>query len=515
MAQKVWIGPDNGLWGNADDWSPRGVPGASDQVTIDQGYCQLDDNAGAVTIASLELSHYLAIEPATSFTVTGECNIGGPSASLILLDDADADFGSLNTAGSAIDIAGGTLTVDRFVDSGTDARTTVTVEGDAQTVDPGKLVIHSTAGLGARGVVDCDVELTGHALIQFDSGSIQTISGSGTLGIAGPYAFVAVAGQTTTNSALRNLSEIDGKLYLDDTAAALAGDLTVGGSTYLSHANLNIAGDLTIDQQGQLLMESSGCNAGAYSGDGHLILRSSAAEIDTSAGLGGEGTVTGHVQLGHSSINFASGGIDTIAKGGGLYLVGNDASIGDGPHSLPDSALTGLSHIRGSLGLGQGKMLALAGGLDLAGSLFIGVRSVMSIAKALYNTGRIVAQGQRSALDVKGVTSGDGTIVLYGSAAFEGGLKGNETLDFRDDATATIRKGQRSEFSVVNFTDRNTLHLRHELVKTLNYDGAMLSLTLASGQTQHIAFSGDFGEVTFKRDGYGGTDILATPSHGH
>ena len=56
------------------------------------------------------------------------------------------------------------------------------------------------AGLGAAGVITGAVDLSGHSLLEFGGGQINTIDGA--LSLSGANAFVADANATDSNSAL-------------------------------------------------------------------------------------------------------------------------------------------------------------------------------------------------------------------------------------------------------------------------------------------------------------------------
>lgn len=536
MTEKTWAGPSVGIWEKAGNWSPRGVPGASDGVEIDFGNdVTLDHAAGPVTIASLSEDGDLTVDTNASLTVTGELSVQGMFQFVEIGNGATANIGTLNFDTGNFDIGQPTsafaskpvVTVGSITTSGTSDPGNLSLEGGTAAGDVTKLVVHSAAGVGSDGVVNCGVSLDGYSLIAFDSGTINTISRFGSLTLQGTHAFVADTGQTGSNSALVDLSEVDGRLSLYEGATlALAGDLhSDAGGILLSEApsggetggNLTVAGLLTNGDEGFVFVEDgSVCAVGSYTGGGFLkVTTGGALNIGSAAGLGAAGTVTGHVQVVHGLIDFASGEIDTIAKGGSLNLIGDDAFVTNGGQTTTNAALTGLKRIQGAFGIGQGVEVAVAGPLNVSGLVLVGVQSVLSVAKSLFSTGRIVVNGSAgSTLDVKGLTSDIGTIVVGGSATFEGGIKGDAKLDFDNgNGNATVGYGPKSQFSVLDFGTGSTLDLRNEAVQHLSYDGATLSLDLASGQTQQIEFSGTFSGLGFKRDGHGGTEIFATSSH--
>jgi hypothetical protein len=117
---------------------------------------------------------------------------------------------------------------------------------------------------------------------------------------------------------------------------------------------------------------------------------------------GSPGILTGQVILnGDSLIQFASGQISTIAAGSSLVLNGSEAFIADAGHTDSNSALTGLSQIKGSLDLGGGASISTSGGLDNVGNIWLDDES--------HN---ILAGTGNTTLSVNGLLTNSGSIVV-------------------------------------------------------------------------------------------------------
>ena len=112
-----------------------------------------------------------------------------------------------------------------------------TIDLNGSSTAEAALDIRSAAGFAfAVGQLTEDVNLSGDALIEFASGQIATIAAQSELSLDGPQAFVADAANTSSNSALKGLTTIQGALHLRNgaslaTSGALtnSGAITVGG----------------------------------------------------------------------------------------------------------------------------------------------------------------------------------------------------------------------------------------------------------------------------------------------
>jgi hypothetical protein len=262
--------------------------------------------------------------------------------------------------------------------------------------------------------------------------------------------------------------------FLDNTGSLNVDQIEGSGGTILNIGEtLTNGGSLSIGNT--LLLAPDAVTAAALDNTGSIDLIGSSTnqallDVAGSAGFGIAGVLSGHVQLsGDSAIEFASGGITSLAAHASLVLNGKNAFIEDGSTGS-NSALTGLASIgagailglhraavstTGSLandgnirldtnGGNGGSSLTLAGALTNSGSLTIGNATLFGsdkvTATALHNTGSINLTGFRAnqaLLDVSG-SAGFGTAeVLSGNVA----LTGDSAIEFTGGQIATIATG--------------------------------------------------------------------------
>jgi hypothetical protein len=166
--------------------------------------------------------------------------------------------------------------------------------------------------------------------------------------------------------------------------------------------------------------------------------------VTGSAGFGVAGVLEGHVLLGDSATEFATGQITRVANGADLYLDGNDAFIEDSTILGSNSALTRLADVVGNLDLFDGasvsttgslsnsghihldlfgrggSSLTMAGTLTNSGSMEIGYPILSSsdsvTANSFVNSGGVYLKGNGAnfaALDVSGATTNNGSISIF------------------------------------------------------------------------------------------------------
>jgi hypothetical protein len=237
-------------------------------------------------------------------------------------------------------------------------------------------------GEAAPSVLATTITISGNSLLEYASGGITSISGSGNLVLNGTKSFVADASDVTHNSALTGLTSVAGVFTLQNGAsAALAGSLTVTGTLNVDAfygtfgSTLSIGGDLT--NSGTLsigISPNNGGNAGgstvtiggALSNSGTLIIsddnttaptvvtvatfndsgtlalsgsRGGKATLDITAGAAPSVLATTITLAGNSLLEFASGGITAIAGSGKLVLNGTNSFVADASDTTHNSAL--------------------------------------------------------------------------------------------------------------------------------------------------------------------------------
>jgi Tfp pilus assembly major pilin PilA len=279
---------------------------------------------------------------------------------------------------------------------------TINLVGDEFGDGTGAAELILTSG-SAPSTLSSTVTLFGPSLLEFASGGISSIAASGKLVVGGGQAFVADSGATSSDSALTGLTSVAGDFELQRGAAmTLSGGLTLGGSLNIdtiggaAGSQLGVSGDLTnsgtvnvgtgFNRDGGSTVTISGnlLNSGTLNihddtanatvvtanalttvgtinlvgdefddgtGAAELILTSGAAPSTLSS------TVT---LFGPSLLEFASGGISSIAASGKLIVGGGQAFVADSGATSSDSALTGLTSVAGDFELQHGAALSLS-----------------------------------------------------------------------------------------------------------------------------------------------------------
>src|SRR5262249_30413272 len=108
----AWIGPSSGKWTTASSWSPGGVPGSLDDVTLGLLPAPNQGNSYTVTVDSPQAAHTLAVNAGTAtlllnsgsgnaFTV-GTMNL---SAGAFTQQSGALGVGTLNITGGTFTLA--------------------------------------------------------------------------------------------------------------------------------------------------------------------------------------------------------------------------------------------------------------------------------------------------------------------------------------------------------------------------------------------------------------------------
>ena len=430
------------------------------------GSLNIDTNNGGSTGSSLSVGGDLSSSGTVSIG-TGFRSDGGSTLTIT---------GNLSNSGT-LNIHDDTATATVVTASTLTATTgSINLLGDEYGDGTGKAELVLTSG-AAPSSLSSTITLYGPSLLEFASGGISSIATGGKLVVGGAQAFVADSGATGSNSALTALSSVSGDFELQFGAAlSVTGGLTVGGSLNIDTNNggstgssLSVGGDLSnsgtvsigtgfrSDGGSTLTITGNLSNSGTLNihddtatatvvtastltattgtinllgdeyGDGtgaaELILTSGAAPSSLSS------TIT---LYGPSLLQFASGGISSIAAGGKLVVGAAQAFVADSGATGSNSALTGLSSVSGDFELQFGAALSVTGGLTVGGSLNIDTNnggstgSSLSVGGDLSNSGTVsIGTGFRS--------DGGSTLTITGN------LSNSGTLNIHDDtATATV-----------------------------------------------------------------------------
>ena len=296
------------------------------------------------------------------------------------------------------------------------------------------------------------LHLSGHALVEFESGSIERIANGAAIVINGADAFVADSSSPGSNSALSGLAENAGRLELTAGATVgIVGDLGNNGSLYVDRTGiggslLEIGGTLT-NANGLYIGNGSATtqatvSAGALVNTGYIEINGGAgATVSTLAiGSAAPSVLTGSLYLtGNALVAFAGGGsISGIANGASVIINGGNAFIAVGGSLDSNSALAGLVENAGILDLRGGAAAAITGDFVNDGTIYVDFYSAtgggsLTIGGTLTNT-RSMSFGNSSA--ALGTTISAAGLVNTGYISLYGGTGTNTSQAILDIAQA-------------------------------------------------------------------------------
>ena len=424
------------------------------------------DNSGSLVMTSGPAAAVLTVSK--NFTNTGSVQIdlggfsGGDGGSSVTV------HGTLTNGSSSFEgFAIGNATLAKA--------TTVTAAGLANsgTIDlTGGTAAATLHVMGAApATLTGTFDLSGNALLEYDSGGITAIGATGNLSLSGAQALVALKSAPTMDSALTGLVSNAGTLALENGAAlTISGDfnsftldvdnsgsggssLAVGGaltSNFLTIGNNGITHAATVTAKslansGTLAL-ASGSAAAAKLTLSNGLTNTGVVEVDTSGfGAGGSGGST--VKIGGALTNIASGfeGVfsvgnitlsrattvtaGSVTNSGTLDLTSGTAA----PKLIVGSGFTNTGFAEIDTSDAGGSVLAIGGTLTNSASGFdqgvaIGNASLskatLVTAKALANTGTIDITGAAAIAATLHITGAApmnlaGTYVLTGDALLE------------------------------------------------------------------------------------------------
>ena len=427
-------------------------------------------NSGNLNIDTGGNSSGTTLSVGGNLTNTGTVNVGTgfnrDGGSTLTISGNLVNSGTLNihddTANATVVAASALTTVG-----------TINLVGDEFGNGTGAAELILTSG-SAPSTLSSTVTLFGPSLLEFASGGISSIAASGKLVVGGGQAFVADSGATSSDSALTGLTSVAGDFELQRGAAmTLSGGLAVGGSLNIdtigvaAGSQLGVSGDLTnsgtvnvgtgFNRDGGSTLTISGnlANSGTLNihddtANATVVTANALTTVGTINLVGDEfGNGTGAAELiltsgsapstlsstvtlfGPSLLEFASGGISSIAAAGKLVVGGGQAFVADSGATSSDSALTGLTSVAGDFELQRGAAMTLSGGLAVGGSLNIdtigaAAGSQLGVGGDLTNSGTV---------NVGTGFNHDGGSTL----AISGNLVNSGTFNIHDDtANATV-----------------------------------------------------------------------------
>jgi autotransporter passenger strand-loop-strand repeat protein len=298
----------------------------------------------------------------------------GSGSTMLSVGGTLTNAGTL-TIGSTGEIAPVTVSTEFFANNGT-----LYLTGGTGS-DTNQSTLDVTSG-AAPAVLQGNYYISGHAVLEFASGSISAIAQNAGLLISGGTAFVADAANTAANSALSALTTNAGNLNLQGLVSVTLGNfvnlgttsvdtyVTEGGSTlivggtlsntnYLSIGNTSLTAPTTVSA-------GSLTNAGTIYLEGGTGTDTNAATLVVGGGMVDTGIVylLGHAGISAGSVTIANGG--TVSVGSGASLSG--ANIATAGSVIVSSGGTSIAPTiaGGSLDLTSGSIAS--GGVTFAGA---------------------------------------------------------------------------------------------------------------------------------------------------
>lgn len=349
-------------------------------TTKNGGLSGLADNAG-----SFHLGNGATVNTTVNLLNASNISIDGNSSGV--------------RGGSTLSVQG-TLTNDAFISVGNPdilAPTTLAANG----LDNIDGVININGGLGLAAVdinaaapstLEGDFNLTGNALLEFNSGAVTKLAAGSTLRLDGLGARVALQGASTTNSALTQFAVNDGVLSLLNGAKVN----TVLGTNFVNNNTVNVdgftffstfgvSGGSTLVIGGTLdnnfnfnigntnIVDPTTVRAAALDNDvnGNINIRGSATDQALLHILGAAPTsLTGDVLIeGNGLLKFGTGGLSEIGPQSSLVLIGPNAEVDDATVPGTNTALDTLTGNRGTLRFHNGANASPDGDFFNAGTL--------------------------------------------------------------------------------------------------------------------------------------------------
>jgi hypothetical protein len=282
----TWIGSsggsggDNHSWGDQNNWSPAGVPGDGDAVTIappDATHCTAHvDGVPAVTLSGLSLTQPPAL-----------CGTSITGGQLTVTGSFTWNGGTLDTPTTLAAGSVGTI-------SGSNSRLNVL----SQNLDvAGFLTLSGVTGSGA--------------------------SNTGALRIVNPYVLHVLGGGTLASSGANDITFLSccvnpAKIVNDGTISVSSGDLTVDAVQLDQHGALSASGGGRLVTSSAPITAASGAS---YSGSGGWLIENGAKAAFTGTQTVGSGF---HVELGGLAVNAGAelGGTATFTGAGALDWTG-------------------------------------------------------------------------------------------------------------------------------------------------------------------------------------------------
>jgi hypothetical protein len=265
-ASYIWSGANSSDWYDSGNWSPSGVPGAGDDVTINTGFAQI--GIGSVGVSGL--------------TISGGTLQVSSGASLAL-------NGTNVVSGGTLDI-GGTLTLSSNLDVGGNLIVLGNITGGSDLIISGTMTWNSTSS-----IVDVSGQFMNNGTINVaGGGQLQAnLINSATINITGNFLF-------GNNSNLINLGTIDfqgnGDIpynSLNNGGIMNQGLVKKSGGSSTSDISVDLDNNGSIDGQvGTLRLSGNGNHGGDFisTSPGYVSLSGIADTLAGGNSFGGSGS---------------------------------------------------------------------------------------------------------------------------------------------------------------------------------------------------------------------------------
>ncbi|MDN3677965.1 hypothetical protein QWY90_11660 [Flavobacterium paronense] len=507
----TWVGFTDGVWGTAANWSPSGVPGSTDTVTLTNGSTGAAANLSlttAVTVNDITFNgtgSFFTVGAAGSLTTSGTVTYTSGSGSW----NATSTFAILSASSQTIPaFAYGNITGTggaRVWTAGTTSIAgTFTPGAGAYTATSGSTVDFNGAGSQTIGAVNYN-NLTisgarGTATITLASGIID-VSGSYTKTATGTLS-VASTGNTVNFSSASSQT-IPAFVYNNITntgngprTLASSGSIQIVGTTFTPGSGVYTVTGSTVDYSNATGFTIPTLPPAATNNYNNLTI--SGAGTFT---LAGSTTLSGNLNQSAGNINVSNASANpTLSIGGSLNLSGGAFRL------ITSSTATGATvNVTGNVAI------SLAGKINLESTSSASGVAVMNVTGDFTSTGVTVAStGANGVVDFGTGTVGGNTITIGGNFDKSGvGTMGTASgsaatgFVFNKAGTQTFKyAGAASDY--INYTITSTPASTLQLLSNL-------TISTASAPVSTVTVNGTLDSSTFAVDGgaTNGTFILA------
>lgn len=394
----VWsggsTGGDNTSWSDANNWTPGGVPGDGDSVSIDS------------PDASHQTAHVTAV----------------PTVTLVAFSI------SQNPNRLGVSITGGAITVSgSFTWNGGVISTPVTLEASS---------VATISGSNSR-LDELAANLTVAGSITLSGLTGSGASDTGALRIDDPHTVTVEAGATLTSAGPNNVTEhaccvTPAKVINHGTVTADSGDLTVSGVEFDQHGTLHASSGARLVTMNAPLTAASGAH---YTGSGGWLI-----ESVPSAKLIGTQTLGSafHLEFGGLAVDSGAllGGTATFAGTGTIDWTGGtiegNFTIGHGVHMQVSGAHTGNGH------------RVLSGDDELSGGI---PATVTNHGTMVFANGATVG----TAAEAKLINASDGTLSIAPGVQFSSGSCCLNPDQIVNNGTVTVPTGTTTAPAEIKF----------------------------------------------------------------